>query len=86
MSLRLKIAGSILLVFIGLSFGLVIISRFVLLDSYEILERQGLTRQMGRTQNVLLDEMKMLSAVVADWAYWDTTYQFALRASPEIGS
>ncbi|MDZ4766116.1 MAG: ATP-binding protein, partial [Chloroflexota bacterium] len=33
-----------------------------------------------------LDEMKMLSAVVADWAYWDTTYQFALRASPEIGS
>jgi signal transduction histidine kinase len=74
----LKIAGSILLVFIGLSLGLVFISRLVLLDSFEALERAEIVRQIDGLQYTLHDDSNTLSAVVADWAYWDTTYQFAL--------
>jgi signal transduction histidine kinase len=83
MSIRLKIAGSILLIFVLLSFILVIIAQGVLERSYADLELTQAERNAERLMNILQSEITGLNNTLSDWAYWDDTYAFVQGNNPE---
>lgn len=76
MNLRRKTFLILAVVIIIMTLIVSIGARFILLDSYEALEKQSAEVNVKRCLNVLSNELDELDSTAADWAAWDDTYAF----------
>lgn len=64
----------------GLDYG---IQRLVIMPSYVALEREEAEKNAQRFVEAINRELQLLSPSVADWAYWDETYRFAVERNAD---
>lgn len=62
---------------------LLISARFILLASYEDLERQRAVSNMERVLNAIAEETKEITALNLDYAGWDDSYRFVQDGNEE---
>jgi signal transduction histidine kinase len=78
MSIRIKILLYLAAILAFFFVALLLIVRTLLLNSFEALEQQTMQHNLEQAQNVLQNEINNLSLTVADWSYWDETYQYTV--------
>jgi sensor domain CHASE-containing protein len=86
MSLRgkaLLIILGALLIFFGILFFL---SQTILVESYEVAEREAMTRDVKRVGNEIEKQLDALDLIVVDYANWDDSYDFVLGNQPDYPS
>lgn len=76
MTLRIKTLLTVSMILIALVVFLYVFSQTRLMDSYEDLERDSVTRNVQRAINALEDETENLENNTLDYARWDDTYAF----------
>ena len=85
MNLAAKLVGVVFATF-ALSIGVIaVLQRQYVAPSFEQLEREEATRNVGRVLGALARELSLLSVSAADWAYWDETYDFASGGGEDTG-
>lgn len=82
MKLRWKSTLILILGSAFLLFGSYLITRNVLLETTDKIERQMLRDESLRVVNLLYQDMSTLSATAADWALWDDTYDYVQGNKP----
>ena len=75
----LVLAGVITLS-VALNYGVL---RNLVYPSFVSLEQDAARQNLGRVVDAFNAEFRALSAVAADWAHWDDTYEYAVGANPE---
>lgn len=78
MTLRVKTLAITALTLGTLLVLLYLTARVILLDNYNQLEEQKVTRDMKRTVSALDNNISNLRDFTGDWAGWDDTYQFVV--------
>lgn len=76
MTLRIKTLLTVSLILVALVVFLYVFSQTRLMDSYEDLERDSVTRNVQRAINAIEDETENLENNTLDYARWDDTYAF----------
>jgi PAS domain S-box-containing protein len=76
MTLRIKTLLTVSLILVALVVFLYVFSQTRLMDSYEDLEQDSVTRNVQRSINVIEDEIENLENNTLDYARWDDTYAF----------
>ena len=76
MTLRRKTLLIIAGTFYGVIILLFFLSRNILLESYDELEKQSIHRDVERVQASYSQELASLETITSDWAAWDDTYEF----------
>lgn len=77
MTLATKLIGVVFTAF-ALSLGVIaVFQSLYVAPSFEQLEREQATRDIGRVLGALARELSLLGVSATDWAYWDETYAFA---------
>ncbi len=83
MSLRLKVAGVIGFISLCSFFITFFAVHWLLLRGFLSLENEDLVRKVAQLSRIIEGEKKNLERIVADWAFWDDTYQFMGGGYPE---
>ncbi len=83
MTLRVKTLLTVSLILISLVVFLYLFSQTRLMDSYEALEKESVTRNVQRAINVIEDETLSLENNTLDYSRWDDTYEFVQTGDPE---
>lgn len=81
MILRLKTAVIFLLMLLGLVLFLYKSADTFLLKTFQKLEEQSVRESFQRAQDLMKDDLSMLSNQVGDWAGWDESYEFIENAN-----
>lgn len=76
MTIRKKALLAITVIFVGLIVILFVISRFVLLENLNKLEKDNTSRDVERVLNVWAYTVSDLVSTTTDWSSWDDTYAF----------
>jgi two-component system NtrC family sensor kinase len=76
MSLKRKVYLLVVSVLAVMALVAVMVGRYVVLPSFDALEREEAKDQIGRCVKALDEEAHHLHLTCQDWAYWDDTYQF----------
>jgi signal transduction histidine kinase len=76
MTLRRKSFFIISATLAGLVLLLYGVSRLILLDSYQQLERSAVVADTERVSNSINSQLQQLGRTTVDWAYWDDTLEF----------
>jgi len=84
MSLKKRITIYISLSVLVLVGFIIIISKLIILDEFEQMERNSLQRDMERTKNIIDKEISNLSVTTRDYASWDDTYGFIINRNQEF--
>ncbi|MEW6075745.1 MAG: CHASE4 domain-containing protein [Candidatus Omnitrophota bacterium] len=58
------------------------LSEIILLQSYEKLEKQYVTKESSRIRDAVTQELSFISQKISDWAAWDDTYHFINDLNP----
>lgn len=82
MKLRWKSTLILILGSAFLLFGSYLITRNILLDTTDKIEKQLLRDESLRVINLLQQDMSSLSATAADWALWNDTYDYVQGKKP----
>lgn len=77
MSLQPKVISLVLAVFVAYGAFDYGIQRFLILPSFQTLEREEALSDMDRAAQAIHGEIQHLTEFATDWATWDDTYQFA---------
>ncbi|RJO65232.1 MAG: PAS domain S-box protein [Candidatus Omnitrophota bacterium] len=59
-----------------------VLSEIILLQSFERLEREYITKESSRTRDAVTQELSFISQKISDWAAWDDTYHFIDNLNP----
>ena len=78
---RTRVVFLIFLLFLFLAIVLVLNS--VMLSKTKTLENKDISTNIERAENEIKSEIKTLSSIVQDYAYWDDTYKFANDGNEE---
>lgn len=78
MSLRLRALIILVVAFVTFMAYGVVVSRFVLLRTFEWVEEQDALENARRAANALTNDVAALDATTEDWASWDETYAFVI--------
>ncbi len=84
MKLRSKTTLNLLLVAALMVAGIFAASYSVMLNSFRQVETDDIFRDVGQAKDVLAEREGALRTRVADWAFWDDTYQFVTDGNPEF--
>ncbi|MBZ0310463.1 MAG: hypothetical protein K8I82_30660, partial [Anaerolineae bacterium] len=76
MTLRIKTLLTVSLILFSLVVFLYLFSRTRLIEGYETLEQESVTRNVQRAINLMQDETLSLENNTLDYARWDDTYEF----------
>src|SRR5713226_5619148 len=76
MTIRRKVPVILAFTLIGLVAAILVTSRLLLIDSFARLEEQEVYLHLQRAVNALSDDLECLNRTLADYANWDTTYDF----------
>ena len=82
MSLRLKsllVAAATMAILLAV---FLVLTRFILIDSYSRLEEQDTTEHVARALNALTNDLDSLTQTANDYASWDDTYYFMENRDP----
>ncbi|MEI6157483.1 MAG: CHASE4 domain-containing protein, partial [Atribacterota bacterium] len=66
----------VLIALIGAISGILVASRYLILDSFAELEKNEVARNVQRVLSAITDDIETLHQIGEDWASWDDTYQF----------
>jgi sensor domain CHASE-containing protein len=76
MSLRKKTLSLIGITFVVLMVILIVISKIIILGSFQELESETIQIDVKRGINEIGNQMQRLDSIAGDWAPWDDTYKF----------
>jgi len=76
LSLRKRVFWTIISLLLIVFIATLLVSRYFLIDNDIKLERQIEELDVNRVEAVLQYRIDALAGYIADWAYWDDTYQF----------
>ena len=77
-SLRLKTIVILIMIFVVMGIIGLIISNSILLQAVLETEKQLVSDNINRVQNIFKEEVTRLKMTSLDWGYWDDTYTFTL--------
>lgn len=83
MTLKRKVIGVTLTVFIFSALQVYFVQRFSILPSFYKLEREESQKNMGRALEALSRELQVMGVSTADWAYWDDLHRFVLEGAQD---
>jgi PAS domain S-box-containing protein len=84
LSLRQKTLLVVCITLAALVAGLYLVSRVVILRSFERLETEQAKEDMAREQSALVDDLSSLSRMNEDYNTWDATYDFVRGKNPNF--
>lgn len=84
MTLRKTTILAICLSFIALFLVMYGLSDTVILDKFEKVERNQAKEHLVRSERAVAAYIDRLDAYLADWSWWDDTYEFVLTQDPEF--
>lgn len=75
-TLRRRLIGYIVFVFVSVGVLVLVLSHFVLNRSFDTFERAAAAETLTRVQTVLRRDSQTLGEIAVDYAYWDDIYAF----------
>jgi PAS domain S-box-containing protein len=84
MTLRVRALGLVGLVFLGLLAVVLVLVSTGVLGRFTEIERAAAERDAERVRRALEAELDSLDVLAADWAVWDTTYEFVRSRGEEF--
>ncbi len=83
-SLRLRTVGTLAVAF-SLFFAVFsLVSNFVLLESFKVLEKQNVRHSMEMVSREIASRIETIDTLVRDWAWWDDAYAFVLAPNEQF--